>query len=235
MFQKAKVLLVDDIPLNRELIQNYFVKTPIDFIEASNGKEALKLAQEHHPDLILMDLKMPQMTGYEATKKLKAMAETADIPIIALTASGMVHEEKEAKDYGFDGYLRKPVLKRDLLKEMAPFLAHEAELRAKAKPAKAERLSKTLALPDLQILHRELAALNARWDALKDSLELDEIESFAETMVVLGKRFEQYFIIDLGDSILEASQQFAMDKVSTYLAEFPQLLLQLSQWEESFD
>lgn len=235
VFQKAKVLLVDDIPLNRELIQNYFVKTPIDFIEAGNGKEALKLAQEHHPDLILMDLKMPQMTGYEATAKLKAMAETADIPIIALTASGMVHEEQEAKDYGFDGYLRKPVLKRDLLKEMAPFLAHEAELRAKAKPAKAERRSKTLTLPDLQILHSELAALSARWDALKDSLELDEIESFAQAMVLLGKHFEQYLIIDLGDNILAASQQFAMDKVSTYLAEFPQLLSQLSQREESFD
>jgi PAS domain S-box-containing protein len=235
IFQKAKVLLVDDIPLNRELIQNYFVKTPIDFIEAGNGKEALKLAQEHHPDLILMDLKMPQMTGYEATAKLKAMAETADIPIIALTASGMVHEEREAKDYGFDGYLRKPVLKRDLLKEMAPFLAHEAEIREQAAPPLAERQSKTLDRSDIHALRSELELLSSRWEKLRDSLELDEIESFAQELVTLGQQHEQYMIIDLGDNILEASQQFAMDKVSNYLAEFPQLLLQLNQWEEQLD
>ena len=235
IFQKAKVLLVDDIPLNRELIQNYFVKTPIDFIEASNGKEALQLAQEHHPDLILMDLKMPQMTGYEATARLREMAETADIPIIALTASGMVHEEKEAKDYGFDGYLRKPVLKRDLLKEMAPFLAHEAELRARATPPKAARKSKVLDLSEIHALRSELEVLSGRWDALKDSLELEEIERFAEALVTLGKSFKQYTIIDLGDRILEASQQFAMDKVSAYLGTFPQLLSQLNQWEEQLD
>ena len=147
----------------------------------------------------------------------------------------MVHEEKEAKDYGFDGYLRKPVLKRDLLKEMSLFLAHEAELRAIATPPHPAAQSKKLDPTELSALRTELEPLNARWEALKDSLELDEIEDFAQQVSELGARFEQLTIKELGEKIFDASQQFAMDKVSTYLAEFPQLLLPLNPWEKTLD
>lgn len=233
VFEKAKVLLVDDIPLNRELIQKYFVKTPIDFIEAGNGQEALELAKSHHPDLILMDLKMPLMGGYEATRRLRAQKETADIPIIALTASGMVHEEKEAEDYGFNGYLRKPVLKRDLLQEVAPFLAHETHL-ANADTSQ-NRANSVLSRSDLQALRSELELLNSDWETLKDSLELDEIEDFAAQLDALGSRFEQHFICELAQHIMQASQNFAMDKVSDHLAQFPELLNQLNHMEEALD
>lgn len=235
VFQKAKVLLVDDIPLNRELIQNYFSTSVLEFIEAGNGKEALELAKKHHPDLILMDLKMPRMTGYEATAQLKSMPETANIPIIALTASGMIHEEREAKDYGFDGYLRKPVLKVDLIKTIAPFLTHEIKKKIQTHSPDSQEQSKVLDRSDIRSLRTELNFLSSQWETLKDSLELDEIENFAQQLIALGAQFKQTSFTGLGQKILGASQQFAMDKVSTYLGEFPQLLLQLNQWEQKID
>jgi len=120
-FKEARVLVVDDIEDNRELIVNNFLDTKITVDTAQNGQEALNLFRQNAYDLVIMDIRMPVMDGYEAAKEMKKMAKT---PIIALTASVMQGEFQDKKLELFDGYLRKPVLKRDLFKEMSKFLAH---------------------------------------------------------------------------------------------------------------
>ncbi len=122
-FKPAKVLIVDDIEDNRELIVKSFEKTAIEIVTASDGVEAITQYQKEKPDLILMDIRMPNMDGYEATRKIKSMS---NVPIIALTASIMQDEYEDEKSKDFDGYLRKPVLKRDLFLELSHFLASDS-------------------------------------------------------------------------------------------------------------
>jgi two-component system sensor histidine kinase EvgS len=121
-FNEAVILIVDDIKENRELIKASFFNSQISVIEAKNGQEAITMAKEHKPDLILMDIRMPVMDGYSATRAIK---EFSDIPIIALTASIMQDELKKIQIERFNGYLRKPVSKAELFKEISRYIDYE--------------------------------------------------------------------------------------------------------------
>ena len=96
-----KILVVEDVDLNRELIVQLLEDT-YQVIEAVNGQEGLELAELERPDLILMDLSLPVMDGWEATRRLKAHDELRSIPIIALTAHAMVGDEEKALAAGCD-------------------------------------------------------------------------------------------------------------------------------------
>ncbi len=120
-FAPAKLLIADDIEYNRDLFAAYLSPFNFEIYFAENGKVAFEQAQEHRPDLILMDIRMPEMDGYEASKRLKEENWGKDIPIIAVTASGMA-QEKEAINLQFDGYLAKPLSQFTLINEMKKFL-----------------------------------------------------------------------------------------------------------------
>ncbi len=115
------MLITDDIEYNRDLFAAYLGPFNFEIYFAENGKIALEQVQEHKPDLILMDIRMPEMDGYEASKRLKEENWGKDIPIIAVTASGMA-QEKEAINLQFDGYLAKPLSQFTLINEMKKFL-----------------------------------------------------------------------------------------------------------------
>jgi two-component system cell cycle response regulator DivK len=110
MASKA-LLVVDDEPRNIELIRMVLEETglPVQFVGARDGLEALRLARDLAPALILMDLKMPALDGWEATRRLKANPATAAIPVIALTAQAMAGDRERALAAGCDGYLTKPI------------------------------------------------------------------------------------------------------------------------------
>ncbi|MCH8557476.1 MAG: response regulator [Balneolia bacterium] len=125
-FNPAKVLIVDDVLMNRKLVSAFLKTFDFDLHEAVNGKEAVKKAKEIIPDIILMDLRMPEMSGYDATRVLSNLGATSHIPIVAFTASAMSHEDELIKQL-FDGYLRKPVSRYELLTMLANHLEHEIE------------------------------------------------------------------------------------------------------------
>ncbi len=117
-FEKATILVADDIQLNRNLIREYLKDTPITILEAKDGQEAIDLAKTNALDLILMDIKMPNKTGYEATKEIKAFK---DIAIIALTAS-VISKKNNKDNLLFDDFLLKPIKYEALLHSIANFL-----------------------------------------------------------------------------------------------------------------
>jgi len=111
-FQKlnrAKILIADDILANRQLIIDFLDGQPIEFIEAENGKKCIEAARLHNPDLVLMDIKMPEMDGIEATKIMKSDDHLKDIPVIAVTASSTRGNDEQLKESLFDDYLSKPI------------------------------------------------------------------------------------------------------------------------------
>jgi two-component system, cell cycle response regulator DivK len=117
------VLVVDDYPDAREMYAEYLQYSGFDVIEASNGMEALARAADSMPDIILMDLSLPVMDGWEATKRLKADKATADIPIVALTGHALAGILEGAKQAGCDAFVTKPCLPEDLVKEIRKVLS----------------------------------------------------------------------------------------------------------------
>jgi CheY-like chemotaxis protein len=105
------LLVVDDEPQNVDLLRMIVEDSdlPVRFVMAANGAEAVSHARAMRPDLILMDLKMPVLDGWAATRALKADPGTADIPIIALTAQAMRGDLDKCREAGCDGYLTKPI------------------------------------------------------------------------------------------------------------------------------
>ncbi len=122
------ILVVDDIELNRKLISEFFKQYEISILEAQNGVEAIEMVQSYIPDLIIMDIKMPVMDGYEATKIIRTIPQFAEIPIIALTASAMKGDEQSILEAGCNAYLAKPVDKNLLLFEVVKYLSNENNL-----------------------------------------------------------------------------------------------------------
>jgi CheY-like chemotaxis protein len=116
-----KVLVVEDVDFNRELIVQ-LLEDKYEVIEAVNGQQGVELAERERPELILMDLSLPVMDGWEATRRLKANADLRAIPIIALTAHAMKGDKEKALAAGCDDYLVKPLDEDELMTRIAKYL-----------------------------------------------------------------------------------------------------------------
>ena len=120
-----KVLIVDDNETNRKLFSALLQKNGFETIEAENGATGIKMAKEHLPSLILMDIQMPVMDGLTAMKALRAEPETASIPVIALTSYAMKEDQGKFLAEGFDGYISKPTDKNAFIAAVLKMLRPE--------------------------------------------------------------------------------------------------------------
>ena len=118
---RKKILVVDDTEFNRDLVVQ-LLEDDYDVIVAENGEEALQKTEAEIPQLILMDLGMPVMDGWEATRRIKANDALKHIPVIAVTSHAMVGDEIEARKAGCDDYLPKPIDEDALLAKIKKFL-----------------------------------------------------------------------------------------------------------------
>jgi CheY-like chemotaxis protein len=124
--ERPRVLLVDDYPDAREMYTEYLEFSGFEVVQASNGMEALQKAAELVPDIILMDLSLPVMDGWEATRRLKADTRTEKIPVVALTGHALAGISEGAKKAGCDAFITKPCLPEDLVKEIRKVLEIDA-------------------------------------------------------------------------------------------------------------
>ena len=116
--RNARVLLVDDYTDVREMYGEYLEHVGFDVVEATNGMEALQRAAESAPDIILMDLSLPVMDGWEATRRLKADERTSGIPVVALSGTAFAGISDGVKRAGWEAFVSKPCLPEDLVKEI---------------------------------------------------------------------------------------------------------------------
>ncbi|MDT8317569.1 MAG: response regulator [bacterium] len=117
-----KILLVDDVKFFLELQKSFLKRTNCEILTASNGREGLELARKEHPDLILMDLYMPEMDGDEACKAIKSDPELKDIPVIMITKAGEGEEKGRCLLAGCDDFVTKPINRVALLEKVKNFL-----------------------------------------------------------------------------------------------------------------
>jgi len=116
------ILIVDDNENNRKLARDVLEFAGFSTMEATGGVEGVAMAIEHRPDLVLMDIRMPDLSGTEALQLLRENSGTAEIPIVALTSSTMRGDEQRFLDQGFDGYLAKPISVREFPDQVKGFL-----------------------------------------------------------------------------------------------------------------
>ncbi len=118
-----RILVVEDQEDNRQIIRDMLSATDYEITEAENGEQALAAVTKQRPDLILMDIQLPIMDGYEATRRIKADPALKSIPIIAVTSYALSGEEAKARAAGCDDYVPKPYSPRHLLAKMRQYLA----------------------------------------------------------------------------------------------------------------
>jgi two-component system cell cycle response regulator DivK len=121
------ILIVEDNEKNLKLARDVLQFRGFRTLEASTAEQGIELATEHHPDLVLMDYQLPGMNGVEALERLRAQPATADIPVVALTASAMREDRERFLTAGFDGYLTKPIDVREFGNQVRSFLKNGSE------------------------------------------------------------------------------------------------------------
>src|SRR3954451_6083543 len=119
---QSTVLIVDDNAQNVELLQAFLEALPVKVVTAYDGVEALEKVQEHRPDLILLDIMMPRMSGFQVCKKLKSDPDTKDIQILMVTALNELGDIEQASESGTDDFVSKPVNKFELLTRVKSLL-----------------------------------------------------------------------------------------------------------------
>lgn len=116
------ILIVEDNDLNMKLFNDLLQAHGYETVQTMDGRDVLKLAQEHRPDLIIMDIQLPEISGLEVTKMLKADDELKSIPVIAVTAFAMKGDEEKIREGGCEGYIAKPISVPNFLETVAKFL-----------------------------------------------------------------------------------------------------------------
>ena len=116
------VLIVEDNELNMKLFRDLLEAHGYQTIGTNKGTEALGLVRQHRPDLILMDIQLPGIDGYEATRRIRAIPDLAKVPIIAVTSYALSGDEAKTREAGCDGYVAKPFSPRQLLAKVREFL-----------------------------------------------------------------------------------------------------------------
>jgi two-component system, cell cycle response regulator DivK len=124
-----RILIVEDNELNMKLLRDVLEAYGYATITTAQGATSLALARENRPDLILMDLQLPDISGFDAVRQLKDHEETRLIPVVAVTAFAMIGDERKALTCGCDAYLAKPILLRDFLNLVEKFIGGAAPAR----------------------------------------------------------------------------------------------------------
>ena len=219
----SKVLVVDDVPLNRELIRSYLQGSHHQVMEAENGEQAVMLCRRQMPDVVLMDVRMPVMDGNSAHAMLRSGSDTRKIPLVAVTASSLLHNQEDLKRI-FDGFASKPISRERLYLELAKFLpVHSAGATGRPQPEQqTEPVSYGRDWPELQA---ELAGM--RDTLLPELVELVPAQAtlrFAESLTRLAGTHHCPPLSAYAGELSAAAGNMDFTEAGRILARFPGLI-----------
>ena len=226
-FAPATILVADDVALNRALLTGYFEGTGHKVITATNGLEALEQAEKHRPDVILMDMRMPELDGYEATKRLKASPALKHIPVIAVTASSFREEEARARK-ACDGFIRKPFNRAELIAELKRFLKPSETREPETTPGGEipGAIGSPAPVSEGALAKRPELLLKLRqeeetiWPRLCQTKAMGEIEEFAGRLQSWAQAGGWPSLDQYAARLTQQVQEFDLDRLPKTLAEF---------------
>jgi len=229
-FEPALIQIADDIAVNRALVKGYLQGYDFEIEEAEHGKELLNLARVRKPDLVITDMKMPVMDGYETTRAIKADERLRDVPVVALTASVMEQSAKEISAL-CDGYLHKPVKKSVLIQELMRHLPHEVSADAPASTSDSTSDLNDLghhgSPEQLRSLLAVLEEFRGEWEDLSEHLTITDIEAFGGRVKALGEQYGGASWRNWGATLESQAQMFEVDVMQQTLEAYPELIEEL--------
>ncbi|WP_247869866.1 transporter substrate-binding domain-containing protein [Methylophaga sp. SB9B] len=225
-FEPAHMLIVDDVNHNRELIRQHFINSNIQTSEAENGQLAVDFVKNNTLDLVLMDIRMPVMDGYEAAKQIKLIKP--DLPIIALTASVMKDAYEQDKLQHFDAYLRKPVLRNELFHALSVFLGYQT-IEIQATKVVQEDWSQLDKQQLLSIFNHFQTDIDEIWQKASQSNSMTDIKSFAHAIAKLATEYQIDTLDRYASQLLERIDAFDIEGMKILLKQFASLRSNLQQ------
>jgi len=207
IFEKATVLVADDIELNRSLIKGYLQNTSLVVLEAKDGQEAVDSVKENDIDLVLMDIRMPNKDGYEATREIK---DFKNLPVMAITAS-VVSSKKNEENLIFDDFLHKPIRSEVLMDSMCKFL------KCEIKDIKYSSNEKQH-LEDISI--NKYPKLQELLKRAKNEGDMEIIKEFALEVEIIAKKNKSDELKTVSIQILSAVESFDIGECELLLSRF---------------
>lgn len=225
-FEAATILVVDDNPTNRNLIKEIFDRTKINTIFAEDGQAAIITTREHKPDLILMDIRMPVMDGFEAVKIIRKDKSIKNIPVIALTASVLGGSMDEIKKKGFDSYLMKPTLISELFYEVCNYLKYKRKDVVDEVQSCEFDIILTESLKEnldeiISVLENEFLV---EWKTVKKNHFVHEIIDFGTRITEFGSTYSFDFLENYGNNLVLYAKSFDIMNMDTSLNSFPGII-----------
>ena len=237
-FEKAKVLVVDDVESNSELLREILSKANLDVLTAVNGREALTIANEYQPDVILMDLWMPEMDGVEATRRLKMDSRTKTIPVIAISAFPTPDQKSLVLEKGFNGFLSKPLRTKKLFSELSGYLQvaekdGNADRVARAyRPVASDDWSPEMASNLSEVIEMIDSDFMNRWEDFQKMTPMKTVRKFGRELEALGTKYTITLLSNYGRDLLSYANNFDVGNMKMMIGEFPEIVKELKLVEE---
>ncbi len=231
-FESARVLIVDDIATNRLLLVSYLEDCGVEIIEAGDGQQAIDLAKEQRPDLILMDMKMPVMDGRQATRALKEDETTRRIPIIAVTADIRSEAEKEISDL-CDGHLRKPIKRTDLINAMAHFIkfskqtSDDSDVRSAETAPQTDMIDPNFLVDAPTAIQRLKTTFIPRCKELVEMLVIDDVKQFSADLIHFANQYGLHLLIDFCNDLNQYIESYHVMGIKRELTKFEPIIEKL--------
>jgi len=228
-FTQSKILIVDDVFFNREVIKGFLENTPLQLYEADTGNQSLELAQQYQPDLILMDIKMSPMSGYEANNLIREVDSLKEIPIIAVTASAMKEDEVRMHTE-FDGYLKKPLIKSELVVQLMKYLPHI--IKQQPNEESLDNQEHSWSKEEKEHLQHLLEILKSEQTHNQNVFKqnaFEQIKDLSIQMEALGKDYQYTALIHWAEILHSAVIDFDIEKITELAIAYNLLLSDLEK------
>jgi len=221
-FFGSSILIVDDTADNRKYLAGVLRNYNLDVIQASDGREALEVLKHRKPDLIITDLRMPGINGFQLMKKLQRNEDSKKIPVIATSASAMKNSVEKVKKASFSGFIIKPFQTKELLMELIKHIPYENKDKKDVELLSKEKISIN-DIKNPEGFLNQLAELNTVYYPLKEQQAMQDVEFFANKCILLSKKFDVEVLFDYGDKLSNAVKNFDIELMLTLINKFEEL------------
>jgi signal transduction histidine kinase/CheY-like chemotaxis protein len=227
----ATLLVVDDNETNCRLIAGMFANSHHHLVFGSTGEEAIAKARELKPDILLLDVRMPGMDGYQVLDEIRKIPTLEFLPIIAVTASNLKSEDNKLRER-FSGFVRKPFSQLELFEELADFLPQSPRAEPgneTASPGQPETAPAASAPVPKELISQLRLLLLDPWPTIRDTVAVNESKVFAQGLEGLGQRWHCQPLVTYAQKLLQDAENYAVTELEKHLGEFGALVEQLAQ------
>ncbi len=229
-FEPARILLADDLALNRDLISEILKSSVFVIDETENGRDAVRRVLETTYDIVLMDIRMPDMDGYAALTRIRQSPATGHLPVVAITSGGMKEEVARIKQAGFDDYLIRPFDRKALFEVLARFLPHDTS-RPSGRTMATATTTRVFELPQKSpwICPAEAhelfkITLHHQWQRVSQKQNISEIVAFARSVEAAGNQYDITLAKHYGHELAGYAEAFDIHNMERVLSAYADLL-----------